>query len=101
MTKNPILNALAAIGYVVIVASFMSFIASSIPEPTNPLAPLLMMLSLFVFSAATMAYLVLSAPLQLFIDGQKKEAISLFLKTLVIFAAFAIVLSFAAFLLPL
>jgi len=40
------------------------------------------MLSLFVFSAATMAYIVLYQPLVMFLEGKKVEATNLFLKTI-------------------
>ncbi len=46
-------------------------------------------LSLFVFSASSMGYLFLYQPLQLFLDGEKKKSVDLFLKTLATFAASA------------
>ncbi len=92
MTRNPILNALAAVGYIALVAAFVSFLVPFIPEPMNPLAPIIGFLSLFVFSAAAMGYLIIGAPLQLFLEGQKKEAVTLFFKTLVAFAGIAVVL---------
>ncbi|MDB5224948.1 MAG: hypothetical protein JWO43_570 [Candidatus Adlerbacteria bacterium] len=50
------------------------------------------MLSLFVFSASVMSYIFLYQPLQLFLDGEKKKAVDLFLKTLAAFAVCAMVL---------
>jgi hypothetical protein len=45
-----------------------------------------------------MGYLFLSQPIQLFLDGKKKQAVSLFLQTLGVFACItlvAVVLSFS------
>jgi hypothetical protein len=50
------------------------------------------MLSLFVFSAATMSYLFMYEPLQLFLEGKKKDAVNLFIKTLFVFAISAALL---------
>ncbi len=44
------------------------------------------MLSLFVLSAAAMAYFFFSKPIQLYLDGEKKEAMDLLLKTILVFA---------------
>lgn len=54
---------------------------SSIDEIIMPI----IMLSLFTLSAAIMAYIFGYQPLQLFLDGKKKDAVSLFLKTVGIF----------------
>ncbi|HRH24119.1 MAG TPA: hypothetical protein PK109_00820 [Candidatus Paceibacterota bacterium] len=93
MTRNPFLNALATVTYIAVVAAFLSFVPKFIPEPVTPIAPILGMLSLFVFSAAVTGYLMLGVPLQLLLEGQKKEGIALFAKTLVAFAGIAAVLS--------
>lgn len=55
------------------------------------------MLSLFVFSAATMSYIVLYQPIVLFLEGKKPEATNLFLKTVAILGGFAAVLFFLQF----
>ncbi len=52
------------------------------------------MLSLFVFSAATMSYLFLYEPLCLLVDGKKQEAALFFIKTLAIFGVSALLLLF-------
>jgi 4-hydroxybenzoate polyprenyltransferase len=46
----------------------------------------IMMLSLFVLSALAMAYFLLYQPVMLYIEDKKKEAVRLFVKTLIIFA---------------
>lgn len=83
MTRNPVLNALTAVAYIFIVALFMSQ-AEALLDPVPILAPVIF-LSLFVFSAATMGYLFLGQPVQMYLDGAKKEAVDFFLKTLLTF----------------
>ena len=85
MTKNPIVNALAGLLYIVLVVSLLFNGAFFFGEEESILIPITV-LSLFVFSAACMSYIFLYEPLQLFLDGQKKEAVDIFLKTLAIFA---------------
>ncbi len=86
MTKNPFINAIAALIYITLIASFMFYgtkHASGTPESIIiPIA----MLSLFTLSAAVMGYVFLSKPLLLYLDGKKKEAVKLFLHTVAVFA---------------
>ena len=98
MTRNPIVNATATVLYIALVVVFLLTLSHFLPEPTNPLGPMLGFLSLFVFSAAVTGYLMIGAPLQLLIEGQKQEAVSLFLKTMGAFAGIAALASLAAFL---
>jgi hypothetical protein len=100
MSKNPLLNALAATGYIILVALLFNFADFVVPEHPNGIAMILAVLSLFVFSAAVMGYIFLSAPLRLFLEGQKQEAVTLFLKTLLAFAATTIVFVGISFLIP-
>lgn len=89
MTKNPLLNALAALGYIILVASVM-FYGIRHTGPDNSVIIPIAMLSLFTLSAAMMGYIFCSQPLQLYLDGKKKEAINLFLKTVAIFGGMTI-----------
>jgi len=92
MTKNPILNALAAIVYIVLIATIMFYGTRNIPGPDNsPLAPIVA-LSVFTLSAAVMGYLILLSPLRLYLDGKKKEGVNLFVQTI---AAFAVITAIA------
>lgn len=91
MTKNPIVNALLGLLYIVLVVSLMYYAPKSIDQTGSIFLPIAM-LSLFVFSAASMGYLFLYQPLQLFLEGEKKKAVDLFLKTLLTFALSASVL---------
>jgi hypothetical protein len=91
MTRNPVINALAGLLYIALAASVLFYGGPHVPVENSVLIPI-GMLSLFVFSAASMAYIFLYQPLQLFLEGQKKESVDLFLKTLGIFAVSAAVL---------
>ena len=85
MTKNPFLNALAAVLYISVVASLMFYGPERVGPVDSVLLPIAM-LSLFVLSVATMGYIFFYEPFQLYFDGKKKEALDLFLKTIAIFA---------------
>ncbi|MES2007226.1 MAG: hypothetical protein V4436_03945 [Patescibacteria group bacterium] len=90
MTRNPVINALSALAYIAGLVSII-FYAGDILEHSvedsifTPIA----FLSLFVFSAATMGYIFLGQPIQMFLEGEKKGAVDLFLKTLLSFAGAA------------
>lgn len=79
--KTAALNALAATLYIVAVASLLFYAARAIRGPDTVLIPIFMLL-LFVFSAAFTGALVLGRPILWYIDGKKKEALSLFFSTL-------------------
>ena len=90
MTKNPILNALAASAYIIFVGLFMSWGTSIVPKgPDTFMAPVAVM-SLFTLSAAVMGYLFCYQPVQLYFDGKKKEAVNLFLQTVAVFGVFTV-----------
>lgn len=92
MTKNPLINASAAVVYISLVASVMFFGMrhTGVDNPDNsPFVPITM-ISLFTLSAAVMGYIFLSQPLQLYLDGKKKEAVRLFLNTLAVFGGFTV-----------
>lgn len=86
MTKNPYKNAFTALGYIFLVALVLNFgerFASD--KPDTFFAPVAF-ISLFSLSAAIMGYLFLGTPILMFLNGEKKEGVSLFLKTVVSFA---------------
>lgn len=91
MTKSPIINALAGLLYIVLVVSGLFYSPALMIKEPSVFIPIAM-LSLFVFSASVMSYIFLYQPLQLFLDGEKKKAVDLFLKTLAAFAVCAMVL---------
>ena len=86
MSRNPYINALAATAYIVFVMlRITSGPAYNRDRPDAILAPMAM-LSLLVFSVAFMGYLFFLQPIQMFLEGQKREAVELFTKTLGSFA---------------
>jgi uncharacterized membrane protein YidH (DUF202 family) len=91
MSKNPIVNAFGAAGYIGLVVLVINLISQTHRnKPDTAFAPLVF-LSLLTLSVTVMAFLFFYQPLQLFIDGKKKEALNLFVKTVGVFAAFTIV----------
>lgn len=99
MPKNPFLNAGLAGLYIILVTSMMNFAGKSGVEDSF-VAPIAF-LSLFTLSAAMMGFLFLGEPIQLYLAGQKKQAVSFFLKTILGFGAFtalALALSFSGLL---
>jgi hypothetical protein len=91
MSKNPIINALSASGYILLVVTLMNFIMQTQKnKPDTILAPITA-LSLLTLSAAVMAYLFFYQPLQLLIEGKKKEAVNLFVRTVGVFAIFTVI----------
>jgi uncharacterized membrane protein YidH (DUF202 family) len=91
MSKNPIVNALYAAGYIGLVVSIINFISlTQSNKPDTAFAPVVF-LSLLTLSVTVMAFLFFYQPLQLFTEGKKKEAVNLFVKTVGVFAAFTAV----------
>ncbi len=89
MTKNPIYNALAAGAYIFIVGGVMSWGSQSAPRPDPWIAPIAVM-ALFTLSAAVMGYLFCYQPFVLYMEGKKKQALDLFLKTTGVFGVLTI-----------
>jgi len=85
MTRNPLLNAVAATLYIVAIASLLYYAPRYAGTQFTILIPVAV-ISLFTLSAAIMGFIFLSQPLQLYLDGEKKQAVSLFLQTVAIFA---------------
>ncbi len=87
--KKPILHAFVAVVYIVFIVSLVNFSNTFIPKETL-LIPMVM-LGLFVLSAAVMGFLFLSEPLRLYLDGQKHEAYVFFGKTVAALTGFLII----------
>lgn len=85
MSKNPVLNGFGAIIYIILVASVMNLGTKIIPRPNQFMAPIAI-ISLFTLSAAIMGYIFGYEPAQLYFDNKKKEAVRLFLQTVMVFA---------------
>ncbi len=91
MTKNPFINAAAAILYIICVASVM-FYGTEHSKPVNSIIIPIFVISLFSLSAAVMGYFFLYQPVQLYLDGKKKEATTLFVRTILVFAVITAVI---------
>jgi hypothetical protein len=86
MTKNPLINALSASAYIALIVGLMNLITQTLGnKPDSAFAPVVF-LSVLTLSVTVMAFLFFYMPLQLFIEGKKKEAVNLFVKTVGIFA---------------
>ena len=91
MTKNPFINAASATLYIIIIALVMYFGTKNVPQNASIIGPIAA-LSLFTLSAAVMGYIFCFQPVQLYLDGKKKEAINIFLQTVGIFAVITAVI---------
>ena len=81
-----------ALGYIAgIILIINKTSSTAVHIPDTILAPITM-LSLFVLSAAVMGILFVYEPLRLFLENQKQQALSFFLKTIGTFACFIVIL---------
>lgn len=90
MKWNPFWSAVAASGYIALVALFMQFIQSFRHDTPDTLLDGMGIISLFVFSAAVMAFLFFYQPVLRLLENKRTEAVSYFLKTLGIFGLITI-----------
>ena len=91
MTKNPILNAIGASTYIFLVASVIRFISQTQGNKPDTFFAPVAFLSLLTLSVVLMAYLFFYQPLQLFIEGKKKEAVRLLIQTVGVFGVITVV----------
>lgn len=87
MSRNPIVNALSASAYIILVATIFNLVVHTQKDKPDTLLAPVGLLSLLTLSVAVMAFIFFYQPLQLFIEGKKKEAVNLFTKTVGIFGA--------------
>lgn len=85
MKWHPFINAFAASTYIALVVRFIHFLESFRHDTPDTLIDGMGAISLFVFSAAVMAFLFFYRPVCMLIDNQRQEAMSYFLKTLGLF----------------
>lgn len=85
LQKKGFINAILTALYVIAIASFMYYGSLIKLGRANIILVPITMLLLFVFSAALTGFLIFGKPAQLYVDGKKKEAISLLTYTLVSF----------------
>ena len=92
MTKNPILNALAAAAYIGGLVGLMSLFVDSKVEETVPLLIPMLLISIFTLSAAVMGSIFFYQPFRMYFDGKKEEAVKLVAHTIATFAVLVVVL---------
>jgi len=89
--KKPILNAVLAAIYIILISTLM-FYGDTLSRTEEPSVIMpIGMLSLLTLSVAVMGYLFTATPLQMYIDGNKAEAVKFFLRTLASFAIITLV----------
>ncbi|MEZ4180398.1 MAG: hypothetical protein R3B41_02720 [Candidatus Doudnabacteria bacterium] len=88
--KNPYLNSVFAEVYIILVAITIQHVGKP-DTPDNFFTPIAA-LSLFVLSAAVMGFLFIAPALQLYLEGQKNQAVTFFMKTVSSFAIFTIII---------
>lgn len=93
MSKNPILNALVAFGYITLVASIMYYLPDPLPEVDAFMLPIpiIAFLSLLVLSVAFMSYAFFYQPVRFLFEQKYKEAGILFISTMIYFTLTAVV----------
>lgn len=96
MIKNPIKNGVLASAYIFFVVTVLSSAEKMSDQPDSLLTPVAF-ISLFTLSVAMMGYLFFLQPLQMYLDGKKKEAIDFFVKTLATFGLITAVLLIMVF----
>ena len=89
IAKNPFVNSVAALVYIVFVATIMNHGSRMFGGADTAIMPIAA-LSLFVLSVTFMGYTFLFQPLQLYLDGKKKEGANLFLRTIGVFAVITV-----------
>ena len=99
IVKSALINALLMAAYVVAIASFLFYVPKFFDagKPDTVLVPITMLL-LFVLSAAITGTLMFGQPVLWYLEGKKKESISLFTYTLAIFFIIVIIALFMLFL---
>lgn len=86
MSKNPLINALSASAYIIFIVTIMTFVTQPLKDKPDTFFAPITILFVLTLSVAVMAFLFFYQPLQFFIEGKKKEAVNLFVKTVGIFA---------------
>lgn len=88
MSKNPLYNALGAAVYIFLVVTVMTLVTQPLRDKPDTFFAPITVLFVLTLSVAVMAYLFFYQPLLLLIDGKKKQAVDLFVKTVGYFAIF-------------
>jgi hypothetical protein len=89
--RRALINSVATAAYITAVSSFLYFGTLIKLGRTNSILAPIALLLLFVFSASLTGFLIFGKPAQLYVDGKKKEALSLLTYTLVIFSVITLI----------
>ncbi|NCO11441.1 hypothetical protein CO038_04330 [Candidatus Pacearchaeota archaeon CG_4_9_14_0_2_um_filter_39_13] len=92
--KYAFLDSLGTALYIILVASLIYFLNTGNFDNTRSVIIPITMLMLLVFSAAIVGSLIFGRPILWYMEGNKKEAISLLLNTLGIFLVFTLIAVF-------
>jgi hypothetical protein len=84
--KTAFLNALATTLYVIGIGAFMYMGSIIKVGRANIILVPITLLLLFVCSAAITGFLIFGKPAQMYVDGKKKDALSLLSQTLIFFS---------------
>ena len=91
MTRRAVVNTGAAAAYVAAVGAFLYYAGQARSgSPSTPLIPIAMLM-LLVFSAALTGALLFGQPVLWYLDGRKRDALSLLLATLASFLLFTVI----------
>jgi len=90
VTKNPFINAISALAYIILVVSVMNFVTQPLKNKPDTFFAPVTVLTVLTLSVTVMTFLFFYKPFTIFVDGKKKEAVELFAKTVGIFAIFTI-----------
>ena len=85
-----LLNAVLSVAYIALVATFMTN-AEALPGPVKGVLVAMMFLLVFVISASVMGILVFGRPVVWYLDGLKREAITLAISTVGFLALIAVI----------
>jgi hypothetical protein len=91
MFRSPVVNAITASIYIFLIVGIMNFVTKPLENKPDTFFAPVTVLSVLTLSVAVMAFLFFYQPLLLFIEGKKKEAVNLFVKTVGVFGIFTIV----------
>ena len=81
--KRALINSISTSLYIIAVALFMYFGTLIKIGKTNTIFVPISLLLLFVLSAAVTGFLIFGKPAQLYVDGKKKEALTLLTYTII------------------
>lgn len=97
MTKSPVVNALVAFGYIVLVVLVMGWGGKMHQFADNTLLAPLLAISVFTLSVGVMACVFCYQPIQLYFEGKRKQAVDLFLKTVGSFGVITVLVMIGLF----